>query len=149
MMQQALTGVAFLHGQHVVHRALGPSKILVTCSSDGEPREVKIAGFGVAIMQVSDTAAVADGDNKQRLPPEILLGAVNFTKAADLWALGCTFAQLTLLKPLLWCEDDSEARFRQIVQILGDPSPADLQAWQNQPNWHPPEALRRMHRRCG
>ena len=129
-----------MHGQRVLHRALGPSKILVTCSSDGKPQDLVIAGFGLAIMQVGDTAAVAGaGYNRQRLPPEILLGAVNFTKAADLWALGCTFAQLTLLKPL-WCKDgtsSSEACFRQIMQTLGDPSRDDIQAFQKQPNWHP------------
>ena len=134
MMQQALTGVAFMHRQSVLHRALGPSKILVKCSSDGEPRNLVIAGFGLAIMQVNNAAAVADA-NQQRWPPEILLGATNFTQSADLWALGCTFAHLSLLKPL-WCEDDNEARFRAIIKVLGDPSQDELQYLQAQPHWH-------------
>ncbi len=32
--------------------------------------------------------------------PELLLGAQHYTRAVDLWAAGCIFAELLMLKPL-------------------------------------------------
>jgi serine/threonine protein kinase len=32
--------------------------------------------------------------------PELLLGAKHYTKAIDMWAIGCIFAELLLLRPL-------------------------------------------------
>jgi cyclin-dependent kinase 8/11 len=32
--------------------------------------------------------------------PELLLGSRHYTKAIDIWAIGCIFAELLMLKPL-------------------------------------------------
>ena len=37
--------------------------------------------------------------------PELLLGSRHYTKAIDIWAIGCIFAELLLLKPLFKGEE--------------------------------------------
>lgn len=76
--------------------------IIKYCRLFLEDGTMKLADFGLARMY---------GTPKKRLspeaitlwykPPELLLGAYEYSSAADMWSVGCIFAQLLLRRPFL------------------------------------------------
>jgi cyclin-dependent kinase 8/11 len=58
--------------------------------------------------------------------PELLLGAKHYTKAIDIWAIGCIFAELVNCKPLFPGEErppkvfqDDQVRFGAVCNTVG------------------------------
>ncbi len=51
--------------------------------------------------------------------PEIMLSCQEYTKAIDVWSLGCIFAELLGTKPL-FPGDDYIHQLRLIVDLLGE-----------------------------
>ena len=44
--------------------------------------------------------------------PELLLGARHYTKAIDIWAIGCIFAELLTSEPIFHCrQEDIKTRY--------------------------------------
>ncbi|KAJ3303100.1 cyclin-dependent protein kinase [Kappamyces sp. JEL0829] len=127
---QLLNGVAYLHANWVLHRDLKPANILV--SSDGV---VKIADLGLARLFQAPLNTLYHGDKVVVTiwyrSPELLLGSRHYTKAIDIWAVGCIFAELLMLKPLFKGEeakmDKKSIPFQRdqllkIVDVLGMPT---------------------------
>ena len=88
------------------HRDLKPANILVM----GEGKErgmVKIADMGFARLFNSPLKPLADLDpvvvTFWYRAPELLLGARHYTKAIDIWAIGCIFAELLTSEPIFHC----------------------------------------------
>jgi len=92
-----LRAVEACHEKWILHRDLKPDNMLFL--KDGT---MKLADFGLARMY---------GTPKTRLspqaitlwykPPELLLGAYEYSSAADMWSVGCIFAELLLRRPFL------------------------------------------------
>uniref|UniRef100_A0A7S2HCZ9 cyclin-dependent kinase n=1 Tax=Haptolina brevifila TaxID=156173 RepID=A0A7S2HCZ9_9EUKA len=59
--------------------------------------------------------------------PELLLGANSYGSPIDVWSLGCVFAELLLLRPLLQ-GDDSRSQMGKITDLLGAPFEDDWPA---------------------
>ena len=88
---------------------------------------MKLADFGLARMY---------GTPKQRLspqaitlwykPPELLLGASQYSSAADMWSVGCIFAELLLRRPFLQGNQTDISQLDKIFTVFGTP---------NQTNW--------------
>ena len=57
--------------------------------------------------------------------PEVMLSCQEYSKAIDVWAVGCIHAELLGGRPL-FPGDDYMHQLRLIVDTLGSPSPADL-----------------------
>lgn len=65
--------------------------------------------------------------------PELLLGAKHYTKAIDIWAIGCIFAELLTFEPIFHCrQEDVEAsspyhhdQLEKIFNVMGFPSEKD------------------------
>ena len=78
---------------------------------------MKLADFGLARMH---------GTPKQRLspqaitlwykPPELLLGAYEYSTAADMWSVGCIFAELLLRRPFLQGKNSDISQLDTIFQ---------------------------------
>ena len=87
----------------MLHRDLKPSNLLLD-----EQCVLKVADFGLArtIKEADDAAAentvltdyVA---TRWYRAPEIILGSTSYSRAVDMWALGCIIAEMFLGKPLL------------------------------------------------
>ena len=58
-------------------------------------------------------------------PPELLMGSTVYTKAVDIWSLGCIFLELFLKKPLFPGSDE----LNQIDRIYGLMGTPDLDDW--------------------
>jgi cyclin-dependent kinase 8/11 len=148
---QILQGINHLHTNWIIHRDLKPSNILVT-GIDKPPNErgcVKIADFGLARLFQSPLRPMGDVDavvvTIWYRAPELLLGAKHYTKAIDLWAIGCIFAELITSKPLFQGVEkerkgDDRNPFQadqvdKIFRVLGKPTPKSWPGVTELPNW--------------
>ncbi|CAF0823207.1 unnamed protein product [Rotaria sp. Silwood1] len=109
LLNQILAGIHYLHSNWVLHRDLKPANILVM--GDGIERgRVKIADMGFARLFNSPLKPMADLDpvvvTFWYRAPELLLGARHYTKAIDIWAIGCIFAELLTYEPIFHCKQE-------------------------------------------
>ncbi|KNC54411.1 CMGC/MAPK protein kinase [Thecamonas trahens ATCC 50062] len=123
-LYQILRGVKYIHSAHVIHRDLKPSNLLVNSNCD-----LKICDFGLARVADPDenhagfmTEYVA---TRWYRAPEVMLSWSRYTKAMDVWSIGCIFAELLLRRPLLPGRDFLH-QLQLIVSVLGTPAPDDL-----------------------
>lgn len=100
IMHQMLSGIHYLHSNWIMHRDLKPANILVMGRGE-QCGVVKIADFGLArIFQAPLKPLRETVVTLWYRAPELLLGAKHYTRAVDMWAIGCIFAELISLRPL-------------------------------------------------
>ena len=109
LLYQILDGIHYLHANWVLHRDLKPANILVM--GEGPERgRVKIADMGFARLFNSPLKPLADLDpvvvTFWYRAPELLLGSRHYTKAIDIWAIGCIFAELLTSEPIFHCRQE-------------------------------------------
>jgi len=154
LMWQLLNGIHCMHSHWIVHRDLKPSNILVM----GEGKEmgtVKIGDFGLARVFQSPLRALNDNGVVVTIwyrAPELLLGSKHYTRAVDIWAIGCIFAELLTTKPLFPGKEKdpkNPALFQddqvdKIFRILGKPTQSSwpdivyLPEWKKITEWDGP-----------
>ncbi|XP_076445757.1 cyclin-dependent kinase 8-like isoform X4 [Babylonia areolata] len=109
LLYQILDGIHYLHANWVLHRDLKPANILVM-GEGSERGRVKIADMGFARLFNSPLKPLADLDpvvvTFWYRAPELLLGARHYTKAIDIWAIGCIFAELLTSEPIFHCRQE-------------------------------------------
>lgn len=133
LLFQILDGIHYLHENWVLHRDLKPANILVM--GEGEERgRVKIADMGFARLFNSPLKPLADLDpvvvTFWYRAPELLLGARHYTKAIDIWAIGCIFAELLTSEPIFHCRQEDiktsnpyhHDQLDRIFQVMGFPA---------------------------
>ena len=99
LLWQLLNGLNYLHSNWIIHRDLKPSNILVM-GEGGEHGVVKIADFGLARIYQAPLKALSDNGewccgNHLVSCTWLLLGARHYTSAIDMWAVGCSFAEVS------------------------------------------------------
>ncbi|XP_064628292.1 cyclin-dependent kinase 8-like isoform X2 [Lineus longissimus] len=109
LLFQILAGIHYLHRNWVLHRDLKPANILVM-GEGSERGRVKIADMGFARLFNYPLKPLADLDpvvvTFWYRAPELLLGARHYTKAIDIWAIGCIFAELLTSEPIFHCRQE-------------------------------------------
>ena len=132
LMWGLLNGVAYLHASWVLHRDLKPANLLVGGLGSDHEGVLKIADFGLARIVQDLVFPLWDGASVVTIwyrAPELLLGSQHYTRAVDMWAVGCIFAELLLMQALFrGTEKTSNERWQEdqmmkITQILGKPRP--------------------------
>ena len=88
-------GLAFLHGQGVIHRDLKSLNLLLT-----EDWRLKIADFGLSRFKAASSAAVLTGQcgSFHWMAPEIMNGHA-YTEKADVFSFGVIMWELATRKP--------------------------------------------------
>ncbi|KAA8917712.1 hypothetical protein TRICI_000151 [Trichomonascus ciferrii] len=122
---QILVGLKYIHSANVLHRDLKPGNLLVNADC-----ELKICDFGLARGFSYDpernagflTEYVA---TRWYRAPEIMLSFQSYTKAIDIWSVGCILAELLGGKPLFKGKDYVD-QLNQILHILGTPTEETL-----------------------
>lgn len=119
---QILRGLKYLHLANVIHRDLKPSNILVNKNCD-----VKICDLGLSRL---DTKDVPKQKNFSLLTeyvatrwyraPEIMLSISKYSKAVDMWSVGCILAELFIAEPL-FPGRDFKHQLLLIFQLIGSP----------------------------
>ncbi len=97
--KQLLTGVAFLHSKHVVHRDLKGANLLL----DSTGQHLRVADFGTAAEMASKVTA--EGEFKGQLigtiafmSPEVLRGET-YGRSCDVWSIGCCMVEMSTAHP--------------------------------------------------
>eukprot|EP00177_Eucheuma_denticulatum_P002600 GFKZ01004664.1.p2 GENE.GFKZ01004664.1~~GFKZ01004664.1.p2 ORF type:complete len:271 (+),score=29.64 GFKZ01004664.1:727-1539(+) len=122
-LRMILDGIAACHDKYVLHRDLKPSNILV--GSDGQ---LKIGDFGLARIHASPKSRLTHQViTRWYRPPELLYAARSYGPSADMWSVGCIFAELMLRMPYLPGDSDID-QLAKIFQARGTPAKDD---WPN------------------
>ncbi|CAI8003526.1 Cyclin-dependent kinase 8 [Geodia barretti] len=136
LLYQILDGIHYLHANWVLHRDLKPANILVM-GEGAERGRIKIADMGFARLFNAPLKPLAELDpvvvTFWYRAPELLLGAKHYTKAIDIWAIGCIFAELLTFEPIFHCrQEDMEAstpyhhdQLDRIFGVMGYPHEKD------------------------
>ena len=96
-----LKSLKYLHSGELIHRDLKPSNILLNSEC-----HAKLCDFGLA-----RSVAIDDDEGRQPIlteyvatrwyrAPEILLGSNKYTKAVDMWSVGCIMGELVVGKAI-------------------------------------------------
>lgn len=97
LLRQLTSAISFLHSNHILHRDLKTSNILL--SNHGH---LKIADFGMArYIPPPDARLTQLVVTLWYRAPELLLGAETYGTEVDMWSLGCIFGELLLKQPIL------------------------------------------------
>ena len=132
-MHQLFSGLEHCHNHHVLHRDIKGSNLLI----DNEGI-LKIADFGLA--------SFFDPNHKHPMtskvvtlwyrPPELLLGATDYSVGVDLWSAGCILAELLAGKPIM--PGRTEVIFKQLNtsrnfsnSVFSEQKMYDLQAYKS------------------
>lgn len=120
---QTLRGLKAMHSANVLHRDLKPSNLLLNANCD-----LKICDFGLA------RSAASQDDNAGFMTeyvatrwyraPEIMLTFKEYTKAIDVWSVGCILAEMLSSKPL-FPGKDYHHQLTLILDVLGTPTMED------------------------
>jgi serine/threonine protein kinase len=119
-LYQILRGLKYIHSRNVIHRDLKPRNLLVNSNCD-----LKICDLGLARCDFTtlnrQTAAMTDYvATRWYRAPEVILTWEKYTKAIDMWSVGCIFAELMGRQPI-FPGIDSSNQIQLIVDILGYP----------------------------
>lgn len=119
---QILRGLKYIHSANVLHRDLKPSNLLLNSNCD-----LKICDFGLARVEEDNNPNMTEYVvTRWYRAPEIMLACQEYTKAIDVWSVGCIFAELLARGPLFPGEDYIQ-QLRLICDKLGRPPDADLE----------------------
>lgn len=123
---QTLRAVKALHSAEVLHRDLKPSNLLLNANCD-----LKVCDFGLARYAVPDPENTADSFLTEYVAtrwyraPEIMLTFRQYSKAIDVWSVGCILAEMLSGKPL-FPGKDYHHQLQLIFEVLGTPSKDDI-----------------------
>lgn len=119
---QILRGLKHMHSAHVLHRDLKPSNLLLNSDC-----LLKICDFGLARVEEQSISGFMTEYVATRWyrAPEVILSWKQYTKAIDVWSVGCIFAELLGRKPLFQGKDYIN-QITRIVDIMGSPTEDDL-----------------------
>jgi len=127
IIYQTLKALKYIHSAELIHRDLKPANILI--NSDVV---IKVGDFGLA-----RSVAFQGDDNDYKLSeyvatrwyraPEILLGSSKYTKAVDMWSVGCILGELLVGKPIFQGKS-SLNQIEKVLELVGKPKSEDVEA---------------------
>ena len=127
---QVLKCLKYMHSGQIIHRDLKPSNILLNAEC-----QVKVADFGLARSVKStkkDSNPILTDYVATRWyrAPEILLGSTKYTKAVDMWSLGCILGEMLVGKPI-FPGTSTLNQLDRILELTGIPKLEDIEAIQS------------------
>ena len=130
VMYQNLKALKFIHSSEIIHRDLKPSNIFI----DSECH-IKVGDFGLArsVANTKEGSSPVLTDyvaTRWYRAPEILLGSTKYSKAVDMWSLGCIFTELITGKPL-FPGTSTLNQLNKVLELTGKPNSEDIESIQS------------------
>ncbi|VDM22382.1 unnamed protein product [Hydatigera taeniaeformis] len=128
-LYQMLRGLKYIHSANVLHRDLKPSNILLNRMCD-----LRICDFGLA--RIADPQCDQAGllteyvATRWYRAPEIMLTSKVYTKAIDLWSVGCILAEMYSNRVLFPGKHYID-QLKMILEVLGSPHQEDINSISN------------------
>ena len=126
IIYQMLKALKFIHSADIIHRDLKPSNVFINSDCS-----IKLGDFGLArtlqnrkngfLPIVTDYVAT-----RWYRAPEMLLGATNYSKAVDMWSVGCILVELMTAKPL-FPGKSTKNQIMLVLEVTGIPSKEDFE----------------------
>jgi len=120
---QTLRALKSIHSADIVHRDLKPANLLLNANCD-----LKVCDFGLARSVKSSSANGKESGlmteyvaTRWYRAPEIMLSFKMYTKAIDMWAVGCILAEL-LTGRALFPGRDYGHQLDLILDVIGTPT---------------------------
>lgn len=135
IIYQTLKGLKFIHSAQIVHRDLKPSNILVNPQC-----KIQIADFGLSRSvdkkpEDDDPILTEYIATRWYRAPEIILGAQQYSKAVDVWSIGCILGEM-LHGRAIFPGKSTLNQIELILRLIGMPSDADLESLGNLTAWN-------------
>ena len=127
LLKQLLQGLEYLHSMNIVHRDLKPSNILY--NNQGV---LKICDFGLSRKFNPHKPLTPVVVTLWYRAPELLLGQERYTKAVDIWSVGCIFAEMLLREAFLPGKNETE-QLDLIFRTFGTPNDSQWSGWKSLP----------------
>ncbi|KAG1716817.1 hypothetical protein ID866_339 [Astraeus odoratus] len=123
--RKTLRALKALHSADVLHRDLKPSNLLLNANCD-----LKLCDFGLARSARPPPNVANDSSTfmtEWYRAPEVMLTFKEYTRAIDMWSVGCVLAEMLNGKPLFPGRDYHD-QLSLILDVLGTPSIDDFYA---------------------
>jgi serine/threonine protein kinase len=121
---QVLRGTLYLHTGKIMHRDIKPGNLLLNKNCD-----LKICDFGLArgfdCENGTDLTKTEYVVTRWYRAPEVILNASEYSKAVDVWSIGCVFAELLGRAPLFPGVDYLD-QIKRIIAVLGTPNQEEM-----------------------
>ncbi|XP_074857991.1 cyclin-dependent kinase 15 [Carettochelys insculpta] len=151
-MFQLLRGLAYIHQQHILHRDLKPQNLLISCLG-----ELKLADFGLArAKSIPNQTYSSEVVTLWYRPPDVLLGATDYSSDLDIWGAGCILVEMLQGKPLFSAVTGILEQLEKIWEVLRVPTEDTWPGFSKLPNYKPervissrPQRLRMICARLG
>lgn len=120
---QILRALKAIHSANVMHRDLKPSNLLVNENCD-----LKVCDFGLArfVTNIPEKPSLMTEYVVTRWyrAPEVMIDPTDYTKAIDMWSVGCILAEMLTGEPLFPGKDYVH-QFNLILDVVGTSSVED------------------------
>jgi len=117
-VKQLLTGLHYCHKRNIMHRDIKGSNLLVNNAG-----VLKLGDFGLSRSFNEKDIQYRYTNRVVTLwyrPPELLLGAVIYGPAIDMWGVGCIMAELLMRRPLFPGRNEKE-QMDKVFGLCGTP----------------------------
>lgn len=127
VVYQLLKSLKYMHSAGLIHRDLKPSNILINSDC-----QIKLADFGLArsVASTGEDTNIKLTDyvaTRWYRAPEILLGSTKYSKAVDMWSVGCILGELIVGKAIFQGTSTLN-QIEKVLELIGKPKAEDIES---------------------